>query len=133
MGLFRRAKRAPQGLLRLGDHSENAADYNVFTVSESRFPESFAQLWDQASEEERRVKRIRRWAVLTPITDPATKLVADLPAEIDGLRVSYLRPPHLTILAARISEENLESLEVPALIEWGPAGVSVFLLVAPDF
>ena len=133
MGLFRRAKRAPQGSLRLGDHSENAADYNVFTVSESRFPDSFAQLWDQASEEERRVKRIRRWAVLTPITDPATKLVADLPAEIDGLRVSYLRPPHLTILAARISEENLESLEVPALIEWGPAGVSVFLLVAPDF
>ncbi len=129
MGLFRRAKRAPQGSLRLGDHSENAADYNVFTVSESRFPESFAQLWDQASEEERLAKQIRRWAVLTPITDPATKLVADLPAEIDGLRVSYLRPPHLTILAARITKDNVETLEVPALVEWGPAGPTVLLIV----
>jgi hypothetical protein len=129
MRLFKRAKPAPQGSLRLGDHSENDSDYGVFTVSESRFPESFAQLWDQASDDERAAKRIRRWAVLTPITDPATKLVADLPAEIGGLRVSYLRPPHLTVLAKRITEENLETLEVPALVEWGPAGPTVLLII----
>lgn len=129
MGLFRRSKPAPQGTLRLGDHSEKDSDYNVFTVSESRFPESFTQLWDQASDEEHLAKRIRRWAVLTPITDPATKLVADLPAEIDGLRVSYLRPPHLTVLAQRIAKENLETIEVPALVEWGAAGPTVLLLI----
>jgi len=129
MRLFKRAKPLPQGSLRLGAHSEAEGDYNVFTVSESRFPESFAQLWDQASDDERAAQRIRRWAVLTPITDPATKLVADLPAEIDGLRVSYLRPPHLTVLAKRITEENLETLEVPALVEWGPAGPTVLLII----
>lgn len=129
MGLFRRAKPAPQGSLRLGDHSKSDAAYNVFTVSESRFPESFTQLWDQASEEERQSKRIRRWATLTPIFDPATNLVADLPASINGLRVSYLRPPHLTFLAQRIVHENVENIEVPALVEWGPAGPIVMLLV----
>ncbi len=105
MGLFRRAKRAPQGSLRLGDHSENAADYNVFTVSESRFPESFAQLWDQASEEERLAKQIRRWAVLTPITDPATKLVAE------RLLAATLVFPSLAVLAPSVplagDEESL--------------------------
>jgi len=129
MGLFRRAKAAPQGSLRLGQHSENDTDYSVFTVSESRFPESFAQLWNLASVEEQEAKRIRRWAVLTPISDPATKLVADLPASIDGLTVSYLRPPHLTLLAQRIARENVETLEVPALVEWGPAGPVVLLLI----
>ena len=104
-------------------------DYNVFTVSESRFPESFAHLWTCASDEERNAKQIRRWAVLTPVSDPLSKLIADLAASIDGQRVCYLRPPHLTFLAHRIVQENVETLEVPALVEWGPAGPTVMLLI----
>ena len=128
----KRAKSAPQGTLQFGAQCETDADYNMFTVSESKFPESFAHLWDQASDDERAAQRIRRWAVLTPITDPATKRVADLPASIDGLRVPFLRQPHLTFLAQRIERENVETLEVPALVEWGPARPTVLLMVDID-
>lgn len=127
--MFKRAKPAPQGTLRLGEHSTAANDYNVFTVSESRFPDSFVHLWDSANQEERNSKQIRRWAVLTPVTDPSSKLIADLAAAIDGQSVCYLRPPHLTFLAQRIVQENVESIEVPALVEWGPAGPTVMLLI----
>lgn len=132
MRLFRRRKPAPIGSLRLGEHSDDIADYNVFTVSESRFPESFAQLWAGASQEEQEAKQIRRWATLIPVTDPSSQLIADLAAEIDGHRVAYLRPPHLTYLARKITQESVETVEVPAFIEWGPAGQTVMLVINID-
>ena len=91
--------------------------------------ESFAHLWNQVSDDERAAQGTRRWAVLTPVTDSATKLVADLAAGIDGPRVSYLRPPHLPVLAKRVAENNPEALEVPALFEWGPAGPTDLLII----
>lgn len=132
MRLFRRQKPAPSGSLRLGQHSDDIADYSVFTVSESRFPDSFAQLWENATREEQQAKYMRRWATLIPVTDPSSKLIADLAAEVDGSRVAYLRPPHLTYLARKITLENVETVEVPAFIEWGPAGQTVMLLINID-
>ena len=129
MRWLKRSRPAPQGTLRLGNHSDQLRDYSVFTVSESRFPASFEQLWTNATDDERQTKHVRRWAVLTPVVDPKSSLIADLAAEIDGQCVCYLRPPHLTFLAQRIIQENVETLEVPALVEWGPAGPTVMLLI----
>ena len=50
---FRRKPRsAPTGTLRLGEPSTDPADYAVYTVSESRFPDAFAALWSSATDDE---------------------------------------------------------------------------------
>jgi hypothetical protein len=126
---FRRRPRAqPSGTLRLGEHGVEPADYAVFTVGESRFPETFRALLAAADADERANGTVRRWATLVPIHDPAFG-VADLAVEIDGMRAGYLRPPHLGRLAARIDTENVAALEVPALVVWGPAGPTVTLRI----
>jgi hypothetical protein len=129
---FRRQQRpAPTGTLRIGEHSPDPADYAVYTVSESRFPETFATVWSGASAGEQEAGVLRRWATLVPVHDPKYG-VADLAVEFDGLRACYLRPPHLGRMAARIEQENVEALEVPALVERGPAGPTVTLRIADD-
>jgi hypothetical protein len=130
---FRRRQRAePSGTLRVGEHSPEPADYPVYTVSEGRFPDTYAALWSTATEVEQEEGLMRRWAMLVPVRDPKYG-VADLAVELDGMRACYLRPPHLGRMAARIEEENVEALEVPALVQRGPAGATVTLRIAdPD-
>ncbi len=129
---FGRRRPDPDGTLRLGEHSEDPGDYTVLTVSESRFPGAFTALWGHASHSERDAGVVRRWAVLVPVVDPRVGRVADLGVEIEGNRACYLRPPHLDRLATRIESANVLTLEVPALIEWGPAGPTVRLLIVDD-
>ena len=100
-------------------------------MSESRFPDTFTAVWSTATDSEQRDGVLRRWATLVPVRDPKYG-VADLAVEFDGLRACYLRPPHLGRIAALIEQENVESLEVPALIERGPAGPTVTLLIADE-
>jgi hypothetical protein len=129
---FRRKQRpAPAGTLRLGEPSTDPADYSVYTVSESRFPDTFAAVWATATDDEHEAGLLRRWATLVPVHDPKYG-VADLAVEFDGLRACYLRPPNLGRMAARIDRENVEALEVPALVERGPAGPTVTLLIADE-
>ena len=126
---FRRRQRSePVGTLRVGEHSANLADYDVLTVSESRHPEAFARLWDQASSTERDQGRVKRWATLVPVRDPKFG-VADMSVRFDGQTACFLRPPHLGQTAARIDAAHVAALEVPALIEWGPAGPTVRLRI----
>lgn len=130
MWTFRRRRRAaPSGTLRIGEPSADRADYAVYTVSEGRFPDTYAALWATATEAERDEGLLRRWARLVPVRDPKYG-VADLAVELDGMRACYLRPPHLGRMATRIEEENVEALEVPALVERGPAGATVTLRIA---
>lgn len=130
---FRRRRRtAPTGSLRLGELSDNPADYTVYTVSESRFPETFTSLWASATEEEREDGQARRWARLVPLYDPAFG-AADVAVELEGQTACYLRPPHLGKVAALAQANTVEAIEVPALIVQGPAGPTVTLLIAyPD-
>ena len=60
----------------------------------------------------------------------AKTLVSAAVGQFDGQVACYLRPPHLGLLARRIDDEHVAALEVPGLIEWGPAGPSVRLLVS---
>lgn len=129
--LRRKQRSAPTGTLRLGEPSADHADYGVYTVSESRFPETFAAVWQMATGVEQESGVLRRWATLVPVHDPEYG-VADLAVEFDGLRACYLRPPHLGRMAARIERENVETLEVPALIERGPAGPTVTLRITDE-
>jgi hypothetical protein len=128
---FRKRRPEPLGSLRLGEPGMDPADYSVFTVSESRHGPTFEELWNGATEDERQARLLHRWATLVPVRDPAFG-VADLAVEFDGRRACYVRPPHLGRLAARLDAENLETLEVPALIAWGPVGPTVTLRVADD-
>ena len=129
---FRRKQRpAPAGTLRLGEPSADAADYGVYTVSESRFPDAFTAVWSTATDDEQQAGVLRRWAALVPVHDPKYG-VADLAVEFDGLRACYLRPPHLGRMAAVIDRENVEALEVPALVQRGPAGPTVMLRINDD-
>ena len=126
---FRRRQRPEAtGTLRVGEHSSDPSAYAVYTVSESRFPDTFTALLAGADEDERQAGALRRWAALVPIRDPQFG-VADLAVEFDGRRAGYLRPPHLGRLAARIDAEHVAALEVPALVVWGPAGPTVTLRV----
>jgi hypothetical protein len=132
MWKFRRKPRpAPTGVLRLGEPSAGPGDYSVYTVSESRFPDTFTAVWSGATDDEREAGVLRRWATLVPVHDPKYG-VADLAVEFDGQRACYLRPPHLGRLAARIEQENVEALEVPALVQRGPAGPTVTLRIADE-
>jgi hypothetical protein len=129
---FRRKQRpAPTGTLRVGEPSVDPADYTVYTVSESRFPDAFAAVWSNATDDEQQSGSMRRWATLVPVHDPKYG-VADLAVELGGRRACYLRPPHLGRVAARIETANVMALEVPALIERGPAGPTVILRIADD-
>lgn len=122
----RRAKPEATGSLRLGEHSADEDAYTVLTVSESRHPEPFAAMWLAASDSERERGRIRRWASLHPVRDPAFG-VADIVVRFDDQTACYLRPPHLGRAATRMDDAHVLCLEVPAIIEWGPAGPTVRL------
>lgn len=129
---FRRQQRpAPTGTLRVGEPSEDPADYTVYTVSESRFPDAFTAVWSDASADEQESGALRRWATLVPVHDPKYG-VADMAVELGGRRACYLRPPHLGRVAARIGAANVMAIEVPALVVRGPAGPTVTLRIADD-
>ena len=129
MRLFRRRRPEPSGVLRLGEASAVDGDYAVYVTSEHRFPETYAALWESVSDGDRERKQTRAWATLVPVHDPAFG-VADLRAEFDGRPAGYLRPPHLDELGRVITDANVSALEVPALVEWGPAGPTLRLLVS---
>jgi len=129
MRLFRRRRPEPSGVLRRGDHSEDAADYAVFTVGENRFPETFAELRPQATAPVDGVARLRQRATLVPVRDPQFG-VAEVRVEFDGMAAGYLRPPHLGLVAADLEAANAVAMDVPALVEWGPAGPTVTLIIA---
>lgn len=122
----RRATPPPAGSLRVGEHSADDGAYSVLTVSESRHPEPFAAMWVSASDSERERGRVRRWATLLPVRDPSFG-VADVAVQFDGQTACFLRPPHLGRAAQQIDGAHVLTLEVPALVEWGPAGPSVRL------
>lgn len=105
-----------------------ADDYHVWTVSESRHPEAFTALWSTATEEEQRTGSMHRWATLVPVHDPAFG-IADLVVEFDGRAACYLRPPHIGQVASLLAAANAATAEVPAVIERGPAGPTVRLLL----
>lgn len=100
----------------------------MYVTSEHRFPETYAALWESMTDDDRERRQARAWAALVPVHDPAFG-VADLRAEFDGRPAGYLRPPHLDRLARLITEANAAALEVPALVEWGPAGPTLRLRV----
>ena len=129
MWRFRRRRRpAASGTLRVGRHGASIDDYPVLTVSEGRHPDAFAALLETATTAERDDGQLRRWATLVPVADPRFG-VADVGVEFDGRRACYLRPPHLGIAAARIEAAKVATLEVPALVEFGPAGPTVRLRI----
>jgi len=128
MRLFRRRRPEPAGILAIGEHSGDAADYDVFAVGESRFPETFSALWSSASEDERQHQSMRRWAVLQPVRDPAFG-VAEVRVELGGMTAGYLRPPHLGLVAGLIDRDNAVAARVPALVVKGPAGPTVTLRI----
>ncbi len=114
--------------MRLGAHSSNPDDYRVWTVSESRHLDVFEGLWADATPTEHGGTALRRWAALVPIRDPQFG-VADVAVQFDGRTGCYLRPPHLDTAARRTEAERVARLEVPALIERGPGGVTVRLIL----
>ncbi|MBI1351335.1 MAG: hypothetical protein GC156_09470 [Actinomycetales bacterium] len=128
---FRRRPRVqPSGCLRIGAPRPDPDAYGVWTVGESRNPETFAALWGSASDVEVHEAVLRRWATLVPIHDPPFG-VAEVAVEFDGRRAAYLRPPHLGEIARRIEAAGTATAEVPALIERSPAGATVRLLIDP--
>ena len=125
---FRRRRPAPAGTMRLGDPSPEPSDYTVFIVSESRFPETYAAIWQAATDDEQDAGEARRWATLLPIFDPRLG-TPEVVVQFDGMTAGYLRPPHLDRIARRARDENVETIEVPALVVRGPAGPTVTLRI----
>jgi len=127
---FRRRRPAEySGSLRIGAHSSDPDAYRVWTVSESRHLDVFEALWADATPTEHGGSELRRWATLVPIRDPRFG-VADVAVRFEGRTGCYLRPPHLEAVARRAEAERVASLEVPALIERGPGGATVRLILA---
>jgi hypothetical protein len=118
---FRRRRPEPTGSVRLAEATTDPAAFTVLTVSEHRFPDTYAALWDSAGDDERAARTLVRTASLVPIPDPQFG-VADLEVRIDGRLAAYLRPPHLGMVARAIDAANAVSAEAPAIVEWGPVG-----------
>ena len=118
---FRRRRPAPDGSVLLGEASTDPAGYDVLTVSEHRFPETYAALWEAAAEDERAARRILTVATLVPVPD-AQFGVADMEVRLGGQLAGYLRPPHLGRVAQAIDAARAVEAEAPALVEWGPVG-----------
>jgi len=118
---FRRRRPEPSGSVRMGEPTSDPSAFTVLTVSEHRFPDTYAALWDSAGDDERAARSLVRIASLVPIPDPQFG-VADLEVRIDGRLAAYLRPPHLGMVARAIDAANAVSAEAPALVEWGPVG-----------
>lgn len=118
---FRRRRPEPAGSVSLGEATSDPTAFTVLTVSEHRFPDTYAALWDSARDDERAARMLVRTAALVPVHDPQFG-VADLEVRIDGRLAAYLRPPHLGMVARAIDAANAVSAEAPALVEWGPVG-----------
>lgn len=128
---FRRHRHAASGSIRLGHPSSDPSAYNVYAVSENRHPDVFDDLWSSALPDDLAAGEVRLWATLVPVYDPKFG-VADVLVQIDGRTACYLRPPHLDRVAARLARAHAEQMEVPALIEAGPIGPTVRLLIDED-
>ena len=119
MRLFRR-KPAPLESVRLGELSEDPADYSVLTVGQSRLSASFESLQFRADSEPRNI-----WATLLPTWDRRMNVIADISILVDGTAVGYLRPPALDEAIALLDKHNARSLQVPARLSWGAIGPDV--------
>lgn len=51
--------------------------------------------------------------------------IADVTISVECVIVGYLRPPDLDRAIALLDEHNAQSLEVPCLLTWSPAGPEV--------
>lgn len=56
--------------------------------------------------------------------------VADVTISVDDFVIGYLRPPDLDRALELLDEHHTESLEVPCLITWSPAGPEVKVRLA---
>lgn len=120
MRLFRRREKQRTGTVALADVSMNEADYPVFTVGQSRLPDSFAALGFSDGDAPRFAS-----ATLVPVVDPAMRTVADIEIRLDDHIVGYLRPPALTKAIALLEENQAASLAVPLMMLSTPAGPEV--------
>jgi len=119
---FRRHQAPHAPVITLGDPTADAGDYTILTVGQSRLGESFAALGlDETS------PPIFAMARLAPIIDERMKVAADVTVMVDGHLVGYLRPPALDWAMAARNRQHADQLEVPAVLEWGPAGPEVRL------
>lgn len=106
----------------LGSASQSPEDYTVLTVGQSRLQESFVSLDMKPG-----VSPIFSLARLTPVMDEQLGIAADVTIEVDGQLVGYLRPPAVREVMAALDQHHADSLDVPAVLEWGPAGAEVRL------
>lgn len=116
----REAPRRP--LVTLGEATADPRDYDVLTVGQSRLGESFAALGLTSQSGPLFVM-----ARLAPIVDERMKVAADVTVVVDDHLVGYLRPPALDWAMAARDCHYADQLQVPAVLEWGPAGPEVRL------
>jgi hypothetical protein len=117
------SRRPPrQPLIVLGELREDPGAYDVLTVGQSRLGESFSALG--LTEES---GPLFRWCRIEPIMDERMNVAADVTVMVDGQLVGYLRPPALYWAMAARDRHHADHLEVPAVLEWGPAGPEVRL------
>lgn len=119
---FRRGTKPTTELVRRGEPSTDLSAYSVLTVGQARLGGSFDALGFVQTQ-----SPWFTWAVLTPLVDPRMKLIADVTVTVDGQIVGYLRPPALDDAIRELTTARAASLEVPAVLVWGPTGPEVYL------
>lgn len=119
---FARRDAPREPVIRLGDPSGDLRDYTVLTVGQSRLGDSFDALGLHA-----RSEPMFAPARLAPIMDERMRIAADVTVMVDGHLVGYLRPPVLDAAMTARDRHRVDELEVPAALEWGPAGPEVRL------
>ena len=96
-------------------------------MGQSRLAGSFGDIGFTEASEPRRT-----WATLRPVIDPRMNAVADITISIDSVVVGYLRPPDLDLATQLLDHHLTESLEVPCLLTWSPAGPDVRIRLEPE-
>jgi hypothetical protein len=117
---FRRRKPPRVESVSLGYPSTNADDFTVLTVGQSRLGDSFTAIGFTADSEPRFTQ-----ASVVPLVDPRMGVVADVEVRVDGYVVGYLRPPSLNRAIEQMELQGAETLEIPVMIFFAPAGPEV--------
>lgn len=118
-----RSRSAPwQDVVEVGEPSTSEDDYTILTVGQSRLGDSFRRLGLGPESPQRRTP-----ALLTPIIDERLGVAADVTVAIDGHIVGYLRPPTVREVMSTRETRRANVLQVPALLQWSPAGPEVRL------
>lgn len=106
----------------LGTPSPDRHDYDVLTVGQSRLGPAFDVLG--LTQDGSPIFTVAR---VIPVMDERMKVAADVTVVVDGQLVGYLRPPALDWAMEARERHQAEQVEVPAVLEWGPAGPEVRL------